>query len=153
MNRHYVYDEETPMTTQRDSNWLAAAGLLLLLVIGALAMLFVTYKAVAQSQPRTATITFTAPTTRTDGTNITGALSYELYQGLKGAAKVKVSTFTGSATTVSTGLVGGSEYCWAIVALEAGNSTPSAMSTDSPTGLNCKKFDQSGPNTVTITVV
>lgn len=104
-------------------------------------------EAVAQSQARTATITFTAPTTRTDGTNVSGALTYEVWQGLKGATKTRVGTISTTNTTVSTGLVGGAEYCWHVIAVEAANPTKSAPSNEA-----CKAFDQSGPNTVTITV-
>ena len=150
MNRHYVYDEETPtMTTQRDSNWLAAAGLLLLLVIGALAMLFVTYKAVAQSQPNTATITFSPSTTYTDGTPYpsNAVVSYSLWQGLKGAPRVKVGAFT-SGGSVTTGLLTGNEYCWDVTTVVSigGVATESAHSLAA-----CKKFD-GVPTVVVITV-
>lgn len=100
--------------------------------------------------PRTATITFIAPTQHTDNSAITGALSYDVYQGLKGGSKSKVGTINGTSTTISSGLLGGKEYCFAIVVIEAGVSTPSVMSAD--TANSCKAFDQSGPNTVTITV-
>lgn len=147
MNRHYVYDEETPMTTQRDSNWLAAAGLLLLLVIGALAMLFVTYKAVAQSQPRTATITFTRPSAYTDGSSIPAAtvVTYGVYQGAKGSTtKTKVGTITSTATTISTGLQPG-ETCWQVSAIA--NGVEGALSNEA-----CKTFPFPAPDVVTITV-
>lgn len=96
---------------------------------------------------RSATITFTAPTLHDDGTAITGALSYEIWQGLKGGTKTKVSTITSSATTISTGLLGGNEYCWHVIAVEAGNMVKSVPSNEA-----CKAFQQSAPSTVTITV-
>lgn len=177
MNRHYVYDEETPMTTQRESNWLAAAGLLLLLVIGALAMLFVTYKAVAQSQPRTATITFQRPTKYTDGTDIPASvvISYEVWQGPRGACaftdpiagtggytgavvnsgctKTKVSTITGTSTTINTGLQPG-ETCWQLAAIAQGPK--GQLSPESAPGAavsSCKTFLFPAPDVVTITVI
>lgn len=110
------------------------------------ALLLVVFPALAQT-PRQATITFTAPTQRTDNSSITGALSYEVWQGLKGGAKTKVGTITTTNTTVTTGLAGGSEYCWHVVAVEAGNTSPSAASNEA-----CKAFSLSAPNTVTITV-
>lgn len=95
----------------------------------------------------TATITFTAPTKRVDGSSITGALSYEVWQGIKGQAKTKVGTITATNTTVSSGLLGGNEYCWHVVAIEAGNPKPSDPSSD-----GCKAFELAEPQTVVITV-
>lgn len=141
--------EEIPMTTQRDSNWLAAAALLVLLVIGALAMLFVTYKAVAQSQPNTATITFSPSTQYTDGTPYpsNAVVSYSLWQGLKGAPRVKVGSVT-SGGAITTGLVTGNEYCWDVTTVVSigGVATESAHSVAA-----CKKFD-GVPSVVVITV-
>jgi hypothetical protein len=109
-------------------------------------LVLVTFAATAQT-PRTAVITFTAPTTRTDGSTITGALSYEVWQGLKGGTKAKASTVNATSTTINitTGLLGGREYCWHIVAVEAGIAS-------APSNEACKAFEQSPPNTVTITV-
>lgn len=103
--------------------------------------------AVSAFAANTATITFSAPTTRTDGSSISGALTYEVYQGLKGAAKVKVATISSTTSTISTGLVSGNEYCWDVVAVEAANPAPSAHSAEA-----CKAFALAPPNTVTITV-
>lgn len=94
-----------------------------------------------------ATITFTAPSKRTDGSSITGALSYEVWQGLKGQAKTKIGTITATNTTVTAGLLGGNEYCWHVVAIEAGNPKPSDPPSD-----GCKAFELAAPETVTITV-
>lgn len=121
--------------------WVLYSLLIAVMAIGVLA----TMRANAQAG-RTATITFTAPTTRTDGTSITGALSYEVWQGLKGGTKTKVSTITSSATTITTGLLGGNEYCWHVVAVEAGGGS------SVPSNEACKAFPQSPPSTVTITV-
>jgi hypothetical protein len=114
-----------------------------------LAVLLLFFGAVASAQaPRQAVIQYTAVTTRTDGSSTTGAISYEVWQGIKGATKIRIGTITSLQTTIDTGLLGGTEYCWHIVVVEAGNAVKSAPSTEA-----CKAFPQSGPNTVTITVI
>lgn len=132
------------MTTRRLTTagrfWLAYCLLLLTMALG------VVLSAHAQAA-NTATITFTAATQRTDGTTMTGAVSYEVWQGLKGATKTKVGTITGTSTTINTGLVGGSEYCWYIITREVGNANPSLPSNEA-----CKAFALAAPNVVTITV-
>lgn len=115
---------------------------LLLLV----AALIVSTVASAQAA-RTATITFTAPTARTDGSAITGTLQYEVWQGLKGGTKALAGTINNTTATITTGLVGGREYCWDVVVVEAGNAAKSDHSAEA-----CKAFALSSPNTVTITV-
>jgi hypothetical protein len=149
---HY-YDEETPMTQQaidRDFDYRAMKArtkqIIVTVLFLALIAAFCATAAYAQAA-RTATITFTAPTTRTDGSTITGALSYEVWQGLKGGTKAKASTVNATSTTINitTGLQGGREYCWHIVAVEAGVAS-------APSNEACKAFEQSPPNTVTITV-
>lgn len=135
------------MTGQhKDSSWLASTALVLLLLAGAAAMLFVTYKAMAQT-PRTATITFTRPTQYTDGSALGSAITvtYNVYQGAKGStSKPKVATITSTATTVSSGLQPG-ETCWQISAVA--NGVESALSNE-----GCKTFAFPAPETVTITV-
>jgi len=134
------------MTTQRDSSWLAAAALVVLLMLGALALLFVAFTAVAQTA-RTATITFTRPAQYSDGTALgTGvAVSYNVYQGAKGStSKPKVGTITGTATTISSGLQPG-ETCWQVTSVA--NGVESAQSNEA-----CKTFAFPAPDVVTITV-
>lgn len=111
------------------------------------AALFVATVAGAQTANRTATITFTAPTARTDGSAITGTLQYEVWQGLKGGTKALAGTINNTSATITTGLVGGREYCWDVVVVEAGNAAKSDHSAEA-----CKAFALSSPNTVTITV-
>ena len=101
----------------------------------------------AQTAARTATITFTAPTARTDGSAITGTLSYQVWQGLKGGTKALAGTINTTSATISTGLQRGKEYCWDVVVIEAGNPANSDHSAEA-----CKAFSLSSPNTVTITV-
>lgn len=73
------------------------------------------------------------------------SLSYKLYQGIKGQAKVAVATITSNSQAVTTGLQAGSEYCWQVSAIA--NALESALSTEA-----CKAFPFSAPGTVTITV-
>lgn len=100
----------------------------------------------AQTTPNRATITFSAVTKRLDGTTPTGPISYHVYQGLKGQSKSKVATITGTTSTISTGLVGGNEYCWQVTAQE-GTGPESVMSNEA-----CKAFPLAPLETVTITV-
>lgn len=75
--------------------------------------------ALAQAAGPSATVTWTAPTTNTNGTPVS-TLTYNLYQGLSGAlAKVQ----SGIATTtlvVTTGLTVGTTQCFAVTAVEGG---------------------------------
>lgn len=116
------------------------AFLLLLVLLGFAGMAF------AQPAPNTATITFAAPTARVDGTPISGALTYKVYQGISGQAKAAVGTISATTSTITTGLLGGTTYCWQVSALEGGTNE-SALSNEA-----CKTFPPSPPQTVTITV-
>ena len=102
----------------------------------------------AQAQtPNSATIAWTAPTARLDGSAITGTLGYGVYQGVgKGTTKAKVGTVTATGSVISTGLLGNTEYCWQVTATE-GAGPESARSNEA-----CKTFPASPANTVTITV-
>lgn len=93
-----------------------------------------------------ATIQFTGPTAYVDGTPIlpTADKYYDLYQGLKGAPKVRVGTVIAGGQ-VTTGLLTGKEYCWHVVAVV--DNVPSAPSNEA-----CKNFVGLVPGTVTITV-
>lgn len=94
----------------------------------------------------TATITFSAPTKYTDGSSIASGttITYNLYQGLKGASKTKVGAVV-SGAIVTTGLQSGQEYCWQVTALI--NGVESAMSNEA-----CKAFEFPTPEAVVITV-
>ena len=98
----------------------------------------------------TATITFSPSTTYTDGTAYpAGAVvTYDLYQGAKGAAKVKVGAFT-SGGSITTGLLTGNEYCWDVVTVVKIGTAAAAQSDHSVEG--CKNF-VGVPGVVTITV-
>jgi hypothetical protein len=156
VNKHYIRDnQETPMTQQaidRDFDYRAMKARTKQIIVTVLFLALIAAfgaTAVYAQAARTAVITFPAPTTRTDGTTITGALSYEVWQGLKGGTKAKASTVNATSTTINitTGLLGGTEYCWHIVVVEAGNPEKSAASNEA-----CKAFPMASPGVVTITV-
>ena len=92
-----------------------------------------------------AVISFSAPTTYSDGTPITLPLSYGVWQGLQGATKTKVATVTTTTATVTTGLLSGKTYCWQVDASDGAQT--SALSNEA-----CKTFPPAVPNAVTITV-
>lgn len=101
----------------------------------------------AQAVPNKATITFTAPPTHSDGTPITAALSYNIYQGVGvGSSKTKVGTITTTTGVINTGLLSSTTYCFQVTVFE-GTGPESAMSNEA-----CKTFAASPPGTVTITV-
>lgn len=115
-------------------------------LIAALLLVF----AVPAIAANTATITFGASTKYSDGTDYpAGAVvSYDLYQAVKGATKVKVGSVV-SGGQVTTGLLTGNEYCWDVVTVvKVGTALPieSAHSNE-----DCKNFVGT-PSVVTITV-
>jgi hypothetical protein len=104
---------------------------------------------VVRAQPlNSATIAYTAPTQRENGTPITGALTYRLWQGLKDKPKVVIAESVGLSMTVSSGLLPGREYCWHVTAVEAGageskvtNDVCQAFVGPSPTFARCAPFE------------
>jgi hypothetical protein len=112
------------------------------LILVLLSSFAVAQNAVAANQ---AVISFTAPTTYTDGTPITAVLSYGVYQALQGQPKVKVATVLTTTSTITTGLLSGKTYCWQVTAIDGAQE--SAMSNEA-----CKTFAPPIPNAVTITV-
>jgi hypothetical protein len=74
-----------------------------------------------------ATAAWTPPTLNTDGSTITAALTYNLYQGTQVAGVATVlSVQTGITTatvTVTAGLTAGSTQCFAVTAVEAGQES------------------------------
>lgn len=87
--------------------------------------------AAAQTTAHTAAVSWTAPATNTDGTAITGTLTYTLYQGTQPAtgtatlASVQTGITTASAT-VTAGLTPGTTQCFAVAA--TANGVASAQS-------------------------
>lgn len=94
----------------------------------------------------TATLTFTAPTSNTDGTSISSPLTYNLYIGTaSGTEKLAASALAGSPIAVNTGLTPGSTFYFEVTTVENGvESTPSNEV--------CKAFAASIPGTVVITI-
>lgn len=81
----------------------------------------------AQAAGPSATLTWTAPTTNTDGTPITGTLTFNVYQG--SGASVSACTLgttavqtgiSGTTVTVTSGLADGTTACFAVTAVEGG---------------------------------
>lgn len=98
-----------------------------------------------------AVITFTAVTKYTDGTDIPAgtAISYNIYQGLQGQPKVKIANITTTGTTITTGLLPGSTYCFAATAVTAAG-VEGAQSADTST--SCKLTPQLVPGSIVVTV-
>lgn len=115
--------------------------------LGAIALLLVCGASFAQAAP-TAAITYTAPTTYSDGTPIpsTVAITYNLYQGTSATTLVKVASgLTALSTTVTTGLVDGQTYFWAVTAVAGGLE-------GAKSNVASKVFAAVAPGSVTITV-
>lgn len=102
------------------------------------------YAASAQ-EPRQATLTFERPTKYTDDSDIPAsqAITYRVYQGARGPAKVLVGDITETNTTINSGLLAGLEYCWEVTAVI--NGEESAHSNEA-----CKSFKVSQPIVITV---
>jgi hypothetical protein len=115
---------------------------------GALALLLVCGASFAQAAAPSAAITITAPTTYADGTPIpsTVPITYNLYQGTSATTLVKVASgLTTLTTTVTTGLVDGQTYFWAVTAVAGGLE-------GAKSNVASKVFAAVPPGSVTITV-
>lgn len=104
-------------------------------------------------------LTFVAPTTYKDGSAIPSgtAMSFNIYQGLQGQPKVMIATITTTGTTVTTGLVPGSTYCFAATAVIAGvEGAQNADVADDPLTPakegNCKLTPLLVPGSIVVTV-
>lgn len=93
-----------------------------------------------------ATLTFTPPTTNTDGTPVNGPLTYNLYEGTTTAVTKVQSGITSSPDVVKSGLKGGATYYFGLTAVDA-SGNESALS-----NLACKTMAPSVPNSFTVTV-
>jgi predicted phage tail protein len=94
-----------------------------------------------------ATITFTAPTTNTDGTPIATPLTYEIFEGTaSGAETLAAKGLAGSPIAVNTGLKDGTTVYFYVEAVDA-NGAASA-----PSNEVCKSFPAGVPSSVTITI-
>lgn len=101
----------------------------------------------AAGVPPTATLSFTAPTTNTDGSAIATPLTYNVFVGTAtGAEKLAASGLAGSPIVVNTGLTANSTaYIYVEVVDAHGVSSL-------PSNEVCKAFPASTPGTVTITL-
>jgi fibronectin type 3 domain-containing protein len=101
---------------------------------------------VASSATLSATLTWTAPTTNADGTPISGALTYDVYQGASGAETKVASGVTGTTWAASTGLVAGATVCWKVTAVNAAGVEGGASNEA------CKSFPEtpSAPTNLTV---
>ncbi len=92
--------------------------LLLFLLLASLPALAVTGQA---------TLTWTQPATNVNGTPISNAVTYNVYQGAQGATLVKVqSGISAHTAVVTTGLTPGTTQCFAVTAVV--NNVESAQS-------------------------
>jgi hypothetical protein len=108
---------------------------------------FFALSAIAQTAP-TATLTWSAPTTYSDGTSIpsTVAVTYNVYQGTSATSLVKVASGVSTLTnTISTGLADGQTYYWAVTAVAGGLE-------GAQSNVASKAFAAVAPGTVTLTV-
>lgn len=115
-----------------------------------LLVLLLALPAFAQTiSPYSASLSWTAPTANTDGSAITGSLTYNIYQGASGAlGATPVQTgITTTSATITAGLSAGATVCFAVTAVEGGvESAQSAQACKtfpkpvpvSPTGLTVK---------------
>ena len=112
------------------------------LILGYLAVAALARPALLHAQiPGTTTLTWNAPTTFTDGTPITGAITYNVYAGgITGALTKVVSNLTGTSNAV----VNATQPCYAVSAVVAG--VESALSPSA-----CVKIPGS-PGTVVVVV-
>lgn len=95
----------------------------------------------------TVTLTFTPPTTNTDGTAVATPLSYNLYQSTSPGTEVKIASgLTGSPVSISTGLKPNTTYYFTLTAVDK-NGAESAQTNEV-----CKNFPASVPGTFTITI-
>lgn len=92
-------------------------------------------------------LTFTAPTTNTDGTAIATPVTYNIYQSATPGTEVKVASgVTGSPATVTIGLLPGATAYFKVSVVDK-NGAESALSNEA-----CKTFPGSVPGTVVITI-
>lgn len=107
--------------------------------------------AVASSQttgPLSATVAWTAPTANTDGSALTGALTYNLYQGAAGAMVSVQTGLTTVSATVTKGLTAGSTQCFAITAVENGVESLQSL----PACVTLQALTPTAPGIPTVTI-
>jgi hypothetical protein len=100
----------------------------------------------AQTASTSVTLSWTAPTKNTDGSAITGTLTYNLYQGPAAGPFVKVASNITGTSDVVTSLSAGN--CFAVTAVETGSAT----STESALSNTSCDIVPGSPSGLTITV-
>lgn len=94
----------------------------------------------------TAQVNFSAPTKNTDGTSISGALTYNVYQGTAPGAEIKVASgVSGTPIVINTGLQPSTSYYYQVTAVVGGIEGPLSNEV-------CKGFTGSVPGAVVITI-
>ena len=94
-----------------------------------------------------ATITFTPPTENTDGTPITGTLTYDLFSGTSyDSLALLKSSLTSSPIDINAGLEAGGTYYFDVTAVDS-DGTASA-----PSNVVCITFPGGTPDTVVIKI-
>lgn len=115
-------------------------------ILGLFLALFATLS-LAQTAP-TATLSWTAITTYTDGTTIPSScpVTYNIYQGTTATTLTKVASgVTTLTSSISTGLTDGNTYFWAVTGVAC--TIEGAQS-----NVGSKAFAAGIPGTVTLTV-
>ena len=110
-------------------------------------LLFFALSVVVQAATPSATLTWVAPTTNTDGTAITLPLTYNVYQGTGstvGATPVQTGV-TALTLTITAGLTDGTTACFAVTAVEGGQESVKS-------NVACKTFPQAVAEPPVLTV-
>jgi hypothetical protein len=89
----------------------------------------------AATAPLSAVLTWTPSTTRTDGSTITGQVTFTVYQGPTGAEVQLVNFILGSTLTATSGLAPGATVCWQVTETETATGLESARTPEA-----CKTF-------------
>jgi hypothetical protein len=96
--------------------------------------------AIAQTATTSVALGWTAPTQNVDGSAISGALTYNLYQGPKAGPFTKVGSGLAAVSTTVTSLAAGA--CFAVTAVETTGSesalsnTACALQSAAPSGMS-----------------
>jgi hypothetical protein len=113
-----------------------------------LPLLLLATAVLAQTTPNTANLSWTTPTTNTDGSAISGSVTFNVYESIQGSAPTGSPIATGltaASDAISTGLADGSTDCFNVTAVVAGQQ--SAFSNQA-----CKSFPAGTPNAPVLTV-
>jgi len=133
MNPNYLREsdfeerQEADLEAQRQERARAFRVLIVLLVLFWLAIAGIVWsvaRGAESSGARSALLTWTAPTTNTDGSAITGTVTYRVYRGAAGQQKTQVAT-TPNRQLLLTGQPLGRQ-CYHVTAFTTAESAPSA---------------------------